>query len=62
MSMTGTTRISRKPRETPPPSKSDWARVDAMTDDDVIAAALSDPDAQPLSVEQLARLRRASRK
>jgi putative transcriptional regulator len=30
-------------------------RVDKMTDDEVEAAALSDPDAQPLTDEQLAR-------
>jgi putative transcriptional regulator len=32
-----------------------------MTDEDVMAAALADPDAQPLSDEQLARMRRVSR-
>ncbi|MCK6574306.1 helix-turn-helix domain-containing protein [Myxococcota bacterium] len=32
-----------------------------MTDDEVIAAALSDPDAQPLTDEQLARMKRVSR-
>jgi hypothetical protein len=29
-----------------------------MTDDEVVAAARSDPDALPLTVEQLARMRR----
>jgi len=33
-----------------------------MTDEEVMAAALSDPDAQPLTPEQLARMRRAQRK
>jgi putative transcriptional regulator len=32
-----------------------------MSDDDVVAAALSDPDAQPRTAEQLARMRRVSR-
>jgi hypothetical protein len=32
------------------------ARLDAMSDADVEAAALSDPDAQPLSAEQLDRM------
>jgi putative transcriptional regulator len=32
-----------------------------MTDEEVVAAALSDPDAQPLSPEQLAEMRRVSR-
>ena len=36
----------------------DWVRLDAMTEEEVMAAALSDPDAQPLSAEQLARMRR----
>jgi putative transcriptional regulator len=35
----------------------DWARLDAMTDEEVMAAALSDPDAQPLTKEQLARMK-----
>jgi putative transcriptional regulator len=33
----------------------DWSRVDAMTAEERHAAALSDPDAQPASKEQLAR-------
>lgn len=36
----------------------DWAAFDALTDEDVMAAALADPDAQPLTDEQLARMRR----
>jgi len=40
---------------------SDLARLDAMTDEDIIAAARSDPDAaQPLSPAQLKRARRIS--
>lgn len=35
----------------------DWARVDAMTDEEVEANALSDPDNPPLTAEQLARLK-----
>lgn len=37
--------------------KTDWERVRAMTDEEVLRAALSDPDAQPLTPEQLARMR-----
>ncbi|MGV1869117.1 helix-turn-helix domain-containing protein [Agrobacterium rosae] len=33
--------------------KSDWARVDAMSDEDAEANALSDPDNQPMTQEQL---------
>ena len=32
-----------------PRGDTDWARLDAMTDEEVVAAALSDPDAQPLT-------------
>ncbi len=59
--MTGITRITVKPGETPPRGDTDWDRVNAMTDEEVLAAALADPDAQPLSPEQLARMRRVSR-
>ena len=37
---------------------SDWERLDALTDEQVIAAARSDPDALPLSDEELRRFRR----
>ena len=36
----------------------DWERLAAMTDEEVTAAALSDPDAQPLTDEQLSKFRR----
>ncbi len=32
-----------------------------MTEEEIMAAALADPDAQPLSADQLARMRRVSR-
>ena len=37
------------PTETPlePLGETDWAALDAMTEEEVMAAALSDPDAQP---------------
>jgi putative transcriptional regulator len=61
MSRTDTTRVTLKLGETPPQGDTDWARLDAMTDEAVVAAALSDPDAQPLTPEQLAKMRRVSR-
>jgi putative transcriptional regulator len=61
MSKTGTTRVTIKPGDTLPRGKTDWARLDAMTDAEVVAAALSDPDAQPLTPERLAKMRRVSR-
>jgi len=41
----------------PSTQKSDWERVRAMTDEEVEAAALSDPDAQPLTEEELSRMK-----
>jgi len=38
--------------------KTDWARLDAMTEDEIHAAALSDPDAQPLTEADLKRMKR----
>lgn len=61
MSKTGITRVTVKRGERPPRGKTDWARIDAMTDEEVTRAARSDPDAQPLTPEQLARMRRVSR-
>ena len=40
------------------PPKTDWSAFDAMTDEERHAAALSDPDAQPLTEAQLKRARR----
>ena len=40
------------------PPDFDWSRFDALTDAEVDAAARADPDAQPLTVEQLARAKR----
>lgn len=38
--------------------QTDWARVDAMTDEELHQNALDDPDNPPLTEEQLARARR----
>ena len=42
-------------------AKHDWSLLDALTDEDVHAAALADPDAQPLTEERLARMKRVPR-
>ncbi|MCA9864330.1 MAG: hypothetical protein R2853_12955 [Thermomicrobiales bacterium] len=47
------------PHELESPVHTDWERFRALTDEEVTAAALADPDAQPLSPERLARMRRA---
>ena len=49
-----------KPGEPPPHGETDWPRVSTMTDEEVQAAALSDPEAQPLGPEALAKMRRVS--
>jgi putative transcriptional regulator len=38
----------------------DWRRLDTMTDEEITAAALADPDNPPLTDEQLAQFRRPS--
>ena len=40
------------------PTKTDWARLQAMTEEEIEANALSDPDNPPLTAEELARMRR----
>lgn len=42
-------------------AKHDWSRFDALTDEQVHAAALADPDAQPLTEERLAGMKRVPR-
>jgi len=41
--------------------KTDWQRLREMTDEEVHAAAVADPDAQPLTEERLALMRRVPR-
>ena len=60
MSKTDTTRMIVKPGETPPCGETDWARVNVMTEEEVLTAARSDPDAQPLDPEALEKMRRIS--
>ena len=42
-------------------TKHDWSRLDAMTEEQRRAAALADPDAQPLSDADMDRMRPTSR-
>jgi putative transcriptional regulator len=42
-------------------NKYDWSEFDAMTDAERHAAALSDPDAQPLTEEDFQRMKRTPR-
>src|SRR5271165_6346231 len=48
---------STKPLE----DKTDWNRLRAMTDEEVTAAAMTDPDARPMTPAQLRRSRRVPR-
>ncbi len=48
-------------RDRAKPSKTDWRRFDAMTEAQRHAAALDDPDAQPLSDEDFRRMKRTPR-
>ena len=62
MSKQSTSVRSRPKTKTVAPADggTDWAAFDALTEDEVMAAALADPDAQPLTDAQLARMRRIS--
>jgi len=42
----------------PSKGRTDWARVDAMTDEEIVAAARSDPDCHLPTKRELARFRR----
>jgi hypothetical protein len=57
MSKRATSRIVRYRRDNLPPDETNWERVMAMTDEEITAAALADPDARPLTPEQLARMK-----
>jgi len=61
MKKTVITRLTVKPGSRPPEGDTDWASLDRMTDDEVVAAALADPDAQPLTADELKSMRRVSR-
>jgi putative transcriptional regulator len=61
MSKRRTSKAVRYPRDRLPPDETDWRRLDAMTDAEVVAAARPEPDAQPLTPDQLTRMRRVPR-
>lgn len=48
MKRNGTVRVAHNPGDPPLQTDTDWAKVAALTDEQVRAAAQSDPDAQPL--------------
>lgn len=51
--------VDHEPGDPFPETDTDWDAVDALTDDEIHAAALADPDAQPIPLgtdEELAKL------
>ena len=52
----GTTKVSRNPGAPLPDTGTDWAAVDALSEAEIHAQALADPDAQPLSAGDAERL------
>jgi uncharacterized protein (DUF4415 family) len=58
MSAENITRVTLDP-ENPPQGKTDWKRLDAMTEEEVHQAALSDKDNPPLTKEELKRMKPA---
>ena len=63
MKNASTTKTKRKAatRSKPASASFDWRAFDAMTDEEVEAAARSDPDAQPLTPERVKRMKRTPR-
>ena len=51
---------ARRTEGSVPQANTDWAALDAMTDQEIEAAALADPDNPPWTDEQLARAKRIS--
>jgi putative transcriptional regulator len=58
MNKTGITRIRIEAGQPVPEGRTDWEHLQALSDEEVTAAALSDPDAQPTTKVQLAGMRR----
>ena len=53
--------MSKATRKTLAGSEHDWSRLDAMTEAEKHAAALSDPDNPPLTEEDMRRMKRTPR-
>jgi len=53
-------RLKLDPHDLPALTEAERARLDAMTDAEITAAALADPDNPPLSADELARIEAAS--
>ncbi len=56
----GPMRVHIEPGQPAPAGSIDWERVRTLSDAEVTAAALSGPDAQPMTPEELPRMSRPS--
>jgi len=54
----GITKVTHNPGDPPFDTGTDWPKVEALTDDEIQAAAEADPDAQPLSDERMLHMRK----
>jgi hypothetical protein len=59
MSRHATGKTFRYNRNNLPSSATDWKKVMAMTEQEILARTLADPDAQPLTEAQLAKMKPA---
>jgi putative transcriptional regulator len=53
--------VTVKPGEKRPLGTTDWPRVDALSEEDIVSSARADPDAPPRTRAQLAGMRRVPR-
>jgi len=59
MKSASTTRAkSKAAKRNPQTGAFDWSRADSLTEEEIYQAALSDPDAQPLTPERIKRMKR----
>ena len=49
---------SKAAKRAPEAAAFDWSRADSLTEGEIYQAALSDPDAQPLTPERIKRMKR----
>ena len=61
MNKTATTQVTATSGDQQSRGDTDWAHLHAMTEEEVLEAARADPDAQPLSPDELGRMRRVPR-
>ena len=59
--MSAVNTMKRTPKDDKAAAKHDWSRLDAMTQAEKHAAAMSDPDNRPLTEEDMKRMKRTPR-